>query len=200
MAIFKRPKVLVATHLLGGHSWIFIVLQAVVAMLLGALFILKPLLALPSLAVALGVLLLLSGVQQFYLLTRRRRFRFWRTFYALFLSLAGGFLLAYPLWSGLMLLRILAVWFIFHAFEQVVAAWNAHRLGNSFRAVVWVNGGLSLICGLAILFFPMAGAVFINFLLAFYLMLYGMITMSVGLSLNAVSRALDAAAHKGDKA
>ena len=38
MTEIKNPKILISTNLLGGHSWLFIVVQALISILLGVIF------------------------------------------------------------------------------------------------------------------------------------------------------------------
>ena len=62
--MLKRPRPLVSTNLLGGHSWIFIVIQAVCAIVLGGIFLCHPGWAMIVLALALGIMLLGCGIQK----------------------------------------------------------------------------------------------------------------------------------------
>ena len=106
--MLKRPRPLVSTNLLGGHSWIFIVIQAVCAIVLGGIFLCHPGWAMIVLALALGIMLLGCGIQQLILtFLLRRRFSIGRLLYGLVLLIAGAFLVLDPLLGVLELLLIL---------------------------------------------------------------------------------------------
>ena len=62
--MLKRPRPLVSTNLLGGHSWVFIVIQALCSIVLGGIFLFHPLWAMIALALALGIMLLGCGIQK----------------------------------------------------------------------------------------------------------------------------------------
>ena len=154
--MLKRPRPLVSTNLLGGHSWVFIVIQALCSIVLGGIFLFHPLWAMIALALALGIMLLGCGIQQLVLtFLLRRRF---------------------------------SIGFIFHGAELFVAAWTARGFANSFRIMTAVNGALSLICGILITMFPLAGSVWVDYVFAFYLIFYGLVTLTVGLRLRALTR------------
>ncbi len=187
--MLKRPQPIVSTNLLGGHSWIFIVIQALCAILLGGIFLCHPLWSMIALALALGLMLLGCGIQQLVLtFLLRRRFNVGRLFYGLFLFGAGAFLVIDPLLGVLELLLILGIWFIFHGVELLVAAWMARNFACTFRIMTAVNGLLSLLCGVLITLFPPAGSAWVDYVFAFYLIFYGLVTLTVGLRLRAITR------------
>lgn len=187
--MLKRPRPLVSTNLLGGHSWVFIVIQALCSIVLGGIFLFHPLWAMIALALALGIMLLGCGIQQLVLtFLLRRRFSIGRLLYGLVLLIAGAFLVLDPLLGVLELLLILGIWFLFHGVELFVAAWTARGFANSFRIMTAVNGALSLICGILITMFPLAGSVWVDYVFAFYLIFYGLVTLTVGLRLRALTR------------
>ncbi len=188
MTEIKNPKILISTNLLGGHSWQFIIVQALISILLGVIFLFHPTWVMIVLALALGIMLLGSGIQQFALMGLTRKFSFPILLYGLVLFLAGLFLVADPFLGSLDLLLILGIWFIFHAVELFVGAVRAKTLAKSVRSMAIVNGVLSLLCGFFITLFPLAGIVWINLVFAFYLILYGAVTLAVGFKLRGISR------------
>ena len=56
MTEIKNPKILISTNLLGGHSWLFIVVQALISILLGVIFLFHPAWIMIVLALALGIM------------------------------------------------------------------------------------------------------------------------------------------------
>ena len=64
----------------------------------------------------------------------------------------------------------------------------ARSFANSFRIMTAVNGALSLICGILITMFPLAGSIWVDYVFAFYLIFYGLVTLTVGLRLRALTR------------
>ena len=188
MTEIKNPKILISTNLLGGHSWLFIVVQALITILLGVIFLLHPAWIMIVLALALGIMLLGNGIQQFALMILTKKFSFLILLYGLLLLLAGLFLVANPFLGSLDLLLILGIWFIFHAIELFVGAARAKTVARSIRTMAMVNGILSFLCGFFITLFPLAGIMWINLVFAFYLILYGVMTLAVGFKLRSISR------------
>lgn len=80
MTEIKNPKILISTNLLGGHSWLFIVVQALISILLGVIFLFHPAWIMIVLALALGIMLLGSGIQQFALMILTKKFSFYVRF------------------------------------------------------------------------------------------------------------------------
>ncbi len=186
--MLKTPKAFISSNLLGGQSWLFLILQAVIAILLGAFFLINYKIALIILALALGILLLSCGVQQFMLLFARHRFQFGIAFYGVLLVAAGLFLLLDPLLGVLELMWILGAWMIFHGVELFFASALARGFRTSFRIMAVINGVLSLLCGTVIFLSPLAGFQVINFLFAFYLIFYGIITLILGARLYEITK------------
>lgn len=153
MTEIKNPKILISTNLLGGHSWLFIVVQALISILLGVIFLFHPAWIMIVLALALGIMLLGSGIQQFALMILTKKFSFLILLYGLLLLLAGLFLVANPFLGSLDLLLILGIWFIFHAIELFVGAARAKTVARSIRTMAMVNGILSFLCGFSSLSF-----------------------------------------------
>ena len=178
-----KPKILLASNLLAGYSWPFIIAQACGALLLGFLFLFFGQTILKLLGFAIGFLLIGSGIQQFrlwYIFQQSRGL--WGGFlYALFLFLAGLILILFPLFGVFQQLLLLALFSILHGAELLVAAYHQ----TQFRFPAGLNGILSILCGVIIFIYPGAGLQFINTLFAYYLIFYGIITLFIGLKLRA---------------
>lgn len=184
-----KPKIFISSNLLAGHSWIFIVAQAVVAILLGSFFLINEKIAMVVLALALGVMLLGCGIQQFSLviLFWSKRFNIGQFLYGLLLFGAGLFLIIDPLLGVLELMWLLGAWFLLHGIELLIAAVRTQTFSRTFRLMAGINAGLSILCGAIIFLSPLAGFKIINFLFAFYLIFYGIITLIVGVRLRDIS-------------
>ena len=186
----RRPKIFLPSNLLAGYSWRFIVSQAGTALFLGILFLLFGRGIMQLLGVAIGVLLVTSGIQQFQVWYRLRIVMkgYWSRFiYALFLFLAGLALILFPLLGVFQLLFLLGLWSILHGIELLTAAYEHPR----FRFAAGGAGLLSILFGTLLFVYPNAGLDFVNMLFAYYLIIYGIITLSVGLKLRAVSRRME---------
>ena len=182
----RHPAVVISTNLLTGSAWNFVTLQAILAILLGLFFLFNVKAALIVLAILLGVLLIGCGFQQLTLLHRSCRWGHW--LYGAVLLIAGIFLVAHPLISGLQLLLVLGIWLIFHAFELLISAWLAGGVPKNVRILAVLNGIFSLLFGILILREPIAGVAVVNFIFTFYLLLYGLVTLVIGLRLRRLGR------------
>ena len=178
-----KPRILLASNLLAGYSWPFIIAQAAGALLLGLLFLFFGRVILQLLGFAIGFLMIGSGIQQFRLWFMFQRNRdLWGGFiYALLLFLAGLVLLLFPLFGVFQLLILVALWSIIHGIELLIAAFRLPR----FRIPAGINGILSILFGIVVFVYPGAGLQFINTLFACYLIFYGLITLFIGLKLRA---------------
>ncbi len=179
--MLKYPGLRFATNLVDSKSWKFVVLQGIVAILTGIFFLVNLSAALIALTLLLGVMLIGCGFQKVTMPYRSNKYL--HRFYGAILVLAGVCLTAHPLIGGLQLLLVLGVWLVFHAFELLISAWVAKELPSSFRSLVALNGLFSLIFGALILRQPIAGAVVVNYIFTFYLLLYGVVTLAIGLRL-----------------
>ena len=150
------------------------------------MFLFHPHWGLWLLALALGLMLFGCGIQCVALMVLIRKAPIGSILYALMLLIAGGFLVIDPFFGIVELLLILGISFVFHAFELFVAAARAQKLPGTFRGLAAANGVLSLLFGLLIAAFPVAGAYWINYVFSFFLIFYGAVTLVVGLRLRAL--------------
>ncbi|MDD3885800.1 MAG: DUF308 domain-containing protein [Victivallaceae bacterium] len=171
-----------ASNLLAGHSWLFITIQAVAAILLGAVFLIAPRVALVTLAILTGIMLGACGIERLVLMALTRKVRWWNGLLGVALIAAGVFMLLDPLLGVLELMWLLGAMFLLHGVELTIAAAQS-RFRKSFRLLTAFNALLSLLCGVAIFAFPLAGFAIIDFLFAFYLILYGIVTLILGIRL-----------------
>jgi uncharacterized membrane protein HdeD (DUF308 family) len=178
-----KPKILLASNLLAGYSWPFIIAQAVGALIMGVCFLFFGDIILTLLGFAIGFLMIGSSIQQFRLWFMFQRSRkLWGGFvYALLLLSIGCVLILFPLFGVFQVLILVALWSIIHGLELLVAAFRQNQL----RIPAGLNGILSILFGIIIFVYPNAGLQFINTLLACYLVFYGLITLFVGLKLRA---------------
>ena len=178
-----KPKILLASNLLAGYSWPFIIAQAVGALLMGVCFLFFGNIILQFLGFAIGFLMIGSSIQQFRLwfMFQRSRNQWGGFVYALLLLILGGILLLFPLFGVFQLLFLVALWSIIHGIELLTAAFRQTQL----RIPAGINGMLNILFGVIVFVYPNAGLQFINTLLACYLIFYGLITLFVGLKLRA---------------
>jgi uncharacterized membrane protein HdeD (DUF308 family) len=96
--------------------------------------------------------------------------------------LAGAVALAYPRFTGLMFLYLLAAWALLSGVVEIVAA---YRLRHEIRGEFWLGfaGVLSLGFGTMLLFWPGAGALTMIWLIASYSVLFGIVLIAWGLHL-----------------
>jgi len=186
-----QTRIFFSTNLLAGHSWKFMLLQAVVAILLGIFFMVHYASALFALAILLGVMLVASGVEGFVLMGMSRRFKFGLAIYSLFWIMAGLVLVVNPFFGASVLILALGIWFIFHALELFTGAALDRIHTPGFRILVAVNGLVTLAFGIVIATVPLAVAGVLNWLFAFFLIFYGAVTLGVALRFRKISRTVE---------
>lgn len=177
-----------STNLLAGHSWKFMLLQAVVSILLGIFFLVHYAAALVALSILLGIMLMGGGIEGFARMAMRRRFKFGFALYSLFWFLAGLVLIINPLFSATVLILVLGIWFIFHSAELFAGAVLDRVHTTGFRILVAVNGLVTLVFGILIAAMPLAVAGILNWLFAFFLIFYGAVTFGVALRFRRICR------------
>jgi uncharacterized membrane protein HdeD (DUF308 family) len=96
--------------------------------------------------------------------------------------LAGAVTLAYPRFTGLLFLYLLAAWAVLSGLVEVIAA---YRLRNEIRGEFWLGfaGVLSLLFGVMLILRPGTGALTVVWLIASYSVLFGVVLVAWGLHL-----------------
>ena len=191
--MMQQPHFYLATNLLAGHSWKFMLVQSIISILLGIFFMVHYGSALVAFAVLLGVMLLGCGIQGFVLMARNRRFKIGFALYSLFWFLAGLVLVIEPLAGAAWLLVVLGIWFIIHSIELLIGAAVDRLHTPGFRLLVVVNGIVTLSFGFLIAATPIAAVGFFNFLFAFFLIFYGFVTLGVALRFRRITRSMETA-------
>lgn len=184
-----QTRIFFSTNLLAGHSWKFMVLQAVVSILLGLFFLVHYGSALIALSILLGIMLVCSGIEGFVLMGASKRFKLGLAIYSLFWTLAGLALVVNPFFGASVLILALGIWFIFHSVELFAGALLDRVHTPGFRILVAVNGLVTLAFGILIAAMPLAVAGVLNWLFAFFLIFYGAVTLGVALRFRRISRA-----------
>ena len=187
----NQPRFYLATNLLAGHSWKFMLVQSILSILLGVFFMIHYGSALIAFALLLGVMLLGCGVQGFVLMALNRRFKFGFALYSLFWFLAGIVLVSWPLASAASLLVALGIWFVIHSIELLTGALVDRIHTPGFRMLVALNGIVTLVFGVMIAAMPVALVGFVNFLFAFFLIFYGFVTLGVALRFRRITRSME---------
>lgn len=183
-----QPRLFFSTNLLAGHSWKFMLIQAVLSILLGVFFLVNYASALIAFAILLGIMLLGSGVQGFLLMALNRNFKAGYALYSLFWLLAGLLLVIYPLFGASVLILTLGIWFIIHSVELLIGAALDRTHPSGFRLLVACNGVVTLMFGIVIVMMPVTVAGVLNWLFAFFLIFYGAVTLGVGLRFRRLCR------------
>jgi uncharacterized membrane protein HdeD (DUF308 family) len=96
--------------------------------------------------------------------------------------LAGAVALAYPRFTALLFLYLLATWAVLSGIVEIIAA---YRLRAEIRGEFWLGfaGVLSLLFGVMLIYRPGAGALTVVWLIAGYSVLYGVVLVACGLHL-----------------
>ncbi|MDR0932785.1 MAG: DUF308 domain-containing protein [Victivallales bacterium] len=185
-----QPHFYLATNLLAGHSYKFMLIQSILSIVLGIFFMVHYASALFAFALFLGIMLLGCGIQGFATMLLNRHFKWGFALYSLFWFLAGLVMIAEPFASGVWMMLVLGIWFIIHAIELFIGAAADKLHTPGFRWLVVLNGVVTLLFGLLIVTTPIAAAEFFNLMFAFFLIFYGAVTLGVALRFRKINQRL----------
>lgn len=166
-------------------QWRVLVVRGVLALLLGAMAMLWPGIALTALVLLFGVYAIVDGVLAISASVRsRREGPNWRMpFIEGVISLGAGLLVL--IWPGItaaVLLYLIALWaFVTGVFEMVMAFRLRRQLAH--ERLLMFSGLVSVLFGLLIALWPALGWVMLIWLIAFYALFFGVLLIMLGISL-----------------
>ncbi len=157
--------------------WWTLLLEGLVAILLGLLFITRPVLTLAALVWLLGIYFLLTGIVSLISIFSDRSNLLWKTVYGILGVLAGLFIVANPLLGAILIPATIALYTgvvaIIMGAVMIVAAFKGGGVGTG------VLGLLAIIFGLILVGSPFIAALTLLYLLAILAIAGGIILIFV---------------------
>jgi uncharacterized membrane protein HdeD (DUF308 family) len=174
-----------------ARNWWAIVLRGVFAILFGIGTFLWPGITLAVLVLLLGGYLFVDGILAIlWALARRREGAFsWEVFLVGVASLGAGVVtLMWPGVTALALLWVIAVWAIVHGVFEILAAFHLRReLSNEW--LLALNGALTVLFGIVLIFAPVAGALAALWMIGTFAIVAGIVMIALGFRLKGLKDA-----------
>lgn len=164
-----------------GKNWWKLLLRGILAVLFGVLAFAMPEVTVGLLALLFGLFVLADGiVETGYAFSTRD----WWMLIPGFLGIAAGFLSLYYLQiTAFVLLLIIAVWAIARGIVDIVTAIQVRKQMTG-EWVMIIGGLLSIIVGLAVAIFPIAGAVAMGWMIGAYAFVLGVMMIVTALRIH----------------
>jgi uncharacterized membrane protein HdeD (DUF308 family) len=168
-----------------SHSWGWIVVRGIVAMLFGVLALLMPGITLTALVLLWGAYVLVDGATALVTAFRiRDRGRvFWAMLAVGILGLLAGILaFLWPGMTALVLLTFIAAWSLVMGIFQILAAIRL-RKDIEHEWLLGISGLLSVLFGALMLISPGAGALAVVWIIGVYAIVFGALLIALGFNL-----------------
>ncbi len=152
-----------------------LIIEGCIFMLLGVLAIALPTATSVSVAMIVGILLIIAGViQVFRVFEHREGAEFWiPLILALLAILVGVLMLVYPLHGILVLAMLLGIWFFFHGIIEIAMAIQFRKVSSGWGFLLF-SGIVSILLALLIWSgWPTSAVWLIGLLLGINLLLFG---------------------------
>jgi uncharacterized membrane protein HdeD (DUF308 family) len=180
--------------LAGAEIWWTLVLRGIAAMLFGVIAFVWPGISVAALVLLFGAFALVDGV--FNIVDAfghvSRRGRRWAAFFQGLAGIAAGLIAFFlPGLTMLALVSLIAAWSLLTGTFEIVAAIRLRkRLTNEWLLVL--SGILSIMLGLILIVFPLAGLVALVWWIGAYAMVIGALFLALGFKLRRWERSPDA--------
>jgi uncharacterized membrane protein HdeD (DUF308 family) len=173
-------------------SWWALVLRGIAAILFGILAFMWPGITLTALVFLFGAYAFVDGVFSIIagFKSHAENKRWWLLLINGVLSVAAGiFAFAIPVMTAWVLLILIASWAIGTGVFQIVAAIQLRKHITGEWLLV-LNGVISILFGVALLYNPVAGALAVVWLIGVYAVVFGILLLALGFKLRGVERSL----------
>lgn len=97
--------------------------------------------------------------------------------------LMGLFLMCYPMMSMAVLPLIVAFWLMFRGFSMTGFSMDLQRYGSKNWGWLLAGGILTVLCSLAIIWYPVGGALSVVYIVAFAFLFMGMVRIMISFDL-----------------
>lgn len=166
------------------YWWLFLV-RGILAILLGLLALLMPITAFAGLVIYIGAYMLVDGLfSAIAAVSQRKTYSNWGWLLVFgLLGIAAGILtFINPFVTGTALIYLVAFWAMVIGIAEIV--W-AIRLRKVIRGEGWyiLAGIFSIVFGLLVLFYPMAGAITLAIMFGVYALVIGTLLVSLSFRL-----------------
>jgi uncharacterized membrane protein HdeD (DUF308 family) len=174
-----------------ARNWWAIVLRGVFAVLFGVGTFVWPGITLAALVLLLGAYLVVDGIMAvLWALSKRNEGAFsWEVFLVGLASLGAGIVtLLWPGVTALALLWVIAVWAIVRGIFEILAAFHLRReLRNEWLLIL--NGVLTVLFGLVLIFVPVAGILAVLWMIGAFAIVAGILMIVLGFRLKGLKNA-----------
>ncbi len=174
------------------QSWWGLVIRGLFAILFGVLTLLWPDITVFALVTIFGAFVMLDGLVEIWVgFANRGREQHWWTDALLGVAsvIIGVAAIAWPDITAIAAMYVVASWMIVLGGLMV---YQGFRLREDVIGELWVisTGALSLILGIALMIFPGAGVISLAWLIAFWIILLGVLLVKIGWGLGRIERTL----------
>ncbi len=162
-----------------AQSWWLYALRGVAAIIFGVLALAKPGVTILALVLVFGIYAIADGVLAIIAAFEiREGAKHWWVLLLEGLAgiLAGIIALVYPSVTAVALYLLIAFWAVFTGIMEIIAAIQLrHEIENEWSLIL--TGVLSIILGVVLIVFPVAGAVGLVWAIAIYAILFGVLML-----------------------
>ena len=181
------------------HNWWLYAVRGLVAVLLGILAFTRPEQALQALVLVFGAFALVDGL--FAMLAGIASYRYFERWWAVLLEGVAGVgigLLTFfwPNITGLVLLYMIAAWALITGIFEIVAAIQLRRLIKDEWMLI-LGGLLSILFGVLLFVFPVAGAMSVIWMIGIYAIVFGILEIILAFRLYGLRREVKTATKSG---
>ncbi|MCC8146486.1 MAG: HdeD family acid-resistance protein [Bacteroidales bacterium] len=172
-----------------------------ISLLIGILFVVgalllmfNPLVSYAVLAIGFAVFMFVEGIFEIiFSISNKNILPGWGWYLALGILdlILGTFLLIYPGLSAAVIPYILAFWLMFRGFSIIGSSIELKQFGNKNWGWYLALGILSVLCAIGIIFFPVAGAFSVIYILAFTFLFLGIARILLAFELKGLKKDCD---------
>jgi uncharacterized membrane protein HdeD (DUF308 family) len=174
------------------RSWWVLILRGLFAVLLGLIAIVWPDITVFVIVTIFGAFLMLDGMIQVWVgfIGRGRDEQWWTDALLGVLAVVGG--VAVIAWPGVTAVGLVVFIGAAIAVYGAIMLYQAYRLRDEMTGerLLIANGALSLLLGLVFMVFPSAGAVSLVYVIAAYIVAFGVLLIMLGWKIRGVLRDL----------
>jgi uncharacterized membrane protein HdeD (DUF308 family) len=166
-------------------KWWLVILRGIVAILFGLALIIMPVRALQIFLVLFGVFLLADGfllaLQSITVHTMDSRWLA-KLIQGIFSIIIGVVALSFPGLTLLSLIYLIAFYAMVSGILQMISAWEFRKVVKG-ELLLLLSGILSLLFGIALILFPIVGAISLIQVVGAFEILFGIVLLALGINL-----------------
>ena len=175
-----------------ARSWWVWLLRGIAAIVFGIIAFVSPAATVLALVLVFGVYAIFDGVLALFSAIQIRKVA--RHWWVVLLEGLAGILvgiiaLVYPLATAGAVLFLIAFWAVFTGVMEIAAAIYLRQVIDNEWLLI-LTGILSIILGILLVAFPLAGGVALVFMIGFYAVFFGVMMIIFGFEIRSLSRQL----------